>query len=511
MVNIRAAGGRLEQQKENKKWRHNSLLPGEILCSLLFFGLPLVLWEGFFFITEAKAAFFLLACLVSILFNRFFGKIQRAPRHLPGIWAMGLFLLVQLTASLLGPDPLRAVLAPDNRYQGMLILLCYGYLYWLLSNNGGCTKTAQVFAAASFFVVSLLAILNRLGLDPLFTLAPLRPFDQGRYLSTLGNINFLSAYLVLFLPILLYSALAEEAIARRRWFSILYALGLIALTAAGCDSALLGLGAAVLLLPCLLGDRPRLLSRLPAQVFASLALCKAVQLLFSALKAGGLSPLFRALLSPAVLLPLWTLCLLLHLFMKNKSEGQLAAALRIYRRGLPAALALCLLVLFFLNTCLAHLPLGKVGFYLRFSDSWGTDRGRIWAACIKLYQSFPLWQKLIGGGSGVLAQNLVQGTVFPDAAVDAAHNEYLHILLTGGLLGLSSFISLLVLLLWPAGTKQASPKARGLALGIAAYAAQAFVNIAQPATTPLFFALLTLLSWELAGVQNPQKTGQGKY
>ena len=58
--------------------------------------------------------------------------------------------------------------------------------------------------------------------------------------------------------------------------------------------------------------------------------------------------------------------------------------------------------------------------------------------------------------------------------------------------GLLSYLALLVLALRKA-LRNPSPTRTALALGCAAYAVQAAVNIAQPFTTPLFLALLALL------------------
>ena len=492
--------------------------PEEAFCCLLFFGLPLVMWQGFFFVTEAKGAFLILLTLVFIpLSIKGRGEVARHLFRGEGLAGMGgllpllLCFFFQILASLLGPAPGLALLAPDNRYQGIVTLLCYGWMALFLGGRGGLKKTSACPGAAAFVLVSLLGILNRLGLDPLGTLRPLTAFDRGRYLSTLGNINFLSAYLVLTVPMLFLAALVKGP-GPGRWvlFSI-SGLGLWALVAAGCDSALLGLGAAVLALPCLLGDSPKALKQLPIALGGGLLSMKLAQLFFAGAGCTHLSPLFSTLLEwPCLLAFLGLLALLQGLFHLRK-EAALAPALLRYRRALLFGLALGLIFILLLNTALSHLPLRGSLACLRLSESWGTDRGRIWSACIRLFGKLPLWQKLMGGGSGVLAQNLTQGTVFPDAAVDAAHNEYLHLLLTGGILGLGSYLLFLIPLLSRGFRRGQSPRTRALTLGILAYAAQGLVNIAQPATTPLFFALLSLLFYE-TGQGNPRKNPEtGKY
>ena len=108
-----------------------------------------------------------------------------------------------------------------------------------------------------------------------------------------------------------------------------------------------------------------------------------------------------------------------------------------------------------------------------------------------MFRAAPLPQKLIGGGAGSVAAWDRAHPLFSDAITDSAHNEYLHYLLTGGLIGLGSYLALLVLAFRKA-LRQPSRARTAMALGCFACAVQAAVNIAQPFTTPLFFALLAL-------------------
>ena len=129
--------------------------------------------------------------------------------------------------------------------------------------------------------------------------------------------------------------------------------------------------------------------------------------------------------------------------------------------------------------------------WLRFSDSWGTDRGKVWAYCLRLYREFPLPEKLLGGGCGILAELDVRHRIFPDAILDAAHSEYIQILLNWGLLGLFSWLGWLVFT-----ARDVLRRGDGLSLallaGLLGYAAQAAVNIAQTPGIAMFFVLLAV-------------------
>ena len=106
--------------------------------------------------------------------------------------------------------------------------------------------------------------------------------------------------------------------------------------------------------------------------------------------------------------------------------------------------------------------------------------------------------KLIGGGAGCVIEWDKTHRIFADAVTDAAHNEYLHYLLTNGLLGLGAYALFLGL---TARSAVKSAAGRCLLTGCAAYAVQAAVNIAQPVSTPLFFIMLFLCGGDELGAE----------
>ena len=122
--------------------------------------------------------------------------------------------------------------------------------------------------------------------------------------------------------------------------------------------------------------------------------------------------------------------------------------------------------------------------------------GKIWTYCVDLYASFNPVQKIFGAGSGVVFYADQANRVFQDAALDTAHNEYLQYLLTTGALGLAAYLLTLLSAVRSglAANARRSGVVRGFTVAVIAYAAQAAVNIAQPASTPLFFLMIGLLA-----------------
>lgn len=445
---------------------------------LLFSGLPLVLHNGYFDVMETKFAVFLLLTALWLLGLFWFGALGR------GLGGTGLsaaahclllFCAVGILASLLGGHARAAIFAADNRYQGILAMLLYGGMAAALSR---CRPGRLSMAALllGFGLNALLGVLNFGGIDPLGLLGELTAFDRGRFLGGIGNINFFAAYMTLLTPVTAVLCCSADKMWTRVGLGLLSVLGLWGAMAARSESAVLGLLAAAVLLPFFVKDGRRCL-------LLPLCAVAAIQL-FAHLCGRSFSALTEMLLMPAV-----SAALIL--------AGTAAYALAWRHRRLygwflgGGVLVLGLLLLFFNLRPAAVSPALEP--YLVLDGDFGSDRGAIWRSSFEMYAALPLWQKLIGAGSGALARWDMLHRVFPDAVVDSAHNEYIHYLLTHGLVGLAAYGAALFAAL-RASLRSGSPLRAALGLGCAAYALQAFVNIAQSATTPLFFALLGLLS-----------------
>ena len=172
-------------------------------------------------------------------------------------------------------------------------------------------------------------------------------------------------------------------------------------------------------------------------------------------------------------------------------------ARRVYGYVLLAVLLLGIGVLILLNTVWSAVPLGEMDDWVHFSDSWGTDRGKVWAYCAALFADFPLWEKLIGGGCGVLASLDSQHRLFPDAVLDTAHCEYFQILLNWGILGLGAYLAWLFFTVRRA-LRRGDALSFAMCAGLAAYGVQALVNIAQVPGIAIFFLLLAVVHGQTA-------------
>ena len=445
----------------------------EVYLSALFFLLPLYVHNAYFDITEAKVGCFALLSVIYVLSMagselKYPGLEETKPAYLSFLIYIALTILSSL---LFMGKP--ALLAPSNRYQGIVMLGLYALVFLYCSRHGSFGPWTQNAALLSLTLVSLYAVLQSFGFDPLGLWACIRTADKARYLSTIGNVNFLGAYFSLLLP--LCGGLYCQG--RKRWLLPVFALSCRGLLC-GSDSAVLGAAAGLLFLYALTaGDEGEhrafglLLTFMGLSVFVYGLLLRFFGFL-------SLSAFGKVVASPFVSLPLSAVGLLLW----KKGRGIKWPWL------LPGILcALCAAVLLLCNLCPALVP-ASLRDVLVFSSHWGSDRGAIWLHCLELYRSFSPLQKLIGGGSGCLAAYDTANRLFPDAVVDCAHNEYLQMLLTSGALGLAAYLFTLV-----SALREGAKKRPAVAAAVFGCAIQAAVNIAQCATTPLLLVLLAML------------------
>ena len=501
---------------QQKFLRLAALLTTGYLCAMFFLH-PLMFTNYYYNITESKQGFFLIASglyLLALLFARIalppdYGVARKRAGIHPTAVALVALFAVSLVGSLISRYSGEAFFGENNRYQGLLTLYCYAGLVFALSRREIDLKWPERAFLLASCVVSVLGVLHHFGVDPIGFTENLRESDRGRFLSTIGNADFYAAYVVLSFSVTLGFFLRARSRNERVFATFALALTSFGTLVAGSDSAALGVITAALLVPLLLFSDAEALRRLPL-AWAVFFLCA---FLFGLLSAAlpsvtFLSSFFAALMRPVLALTLLAATLALWFALCRVPQERLARAKRPYGALLAVAFLLGAIVLVLLNTWLRELPLGGWEHYLRFSESWGTDRGKIWTFVLTFYEKLPLAQKLFGASSGALFHADAVKPIFSDAGLDTAHNEYLQYLVTNGLLGLLSYLAALVFGIRAGVLRgKTEPVYRGLTAACAAYAVQAAVNIAQPMTTPLLIVLVGVLVSQKAEPPAPLPSG----
>ena len=144
------------------------------------------------------------------------------------------------------------------------------------------------------------------------------------------------------------------------------------------------------------------------------------------------------------------------------------------------------------------VSLGGLDNFLRVGPDWATGRGAIWADVWYCFTHGTPQQMLFGHGPGMVHAALAGlGDTLPFAAADTigAHNEYLELLLTGGVVGLAAYLTFLATVLYTARQNLAAdPQKCGWLFCALAYAVQAAFNNRVSAVYPVFLVLLGVLT-----------------
>ena len=322
------------------------------------------------------------------------------------------------------------------RYEGLLTITLYCAACLLVSRYGRPGKWMLWLFGAAMSLNCLLSLVQLAGYNPLGLYpAGMNYYDAnvryaGEFLGTIGNVDLLSAVLCAAIPAFWIAAVK-------------------------------------------LPGRDRFLLLVP------LALCLAV--LGKSFVAGGIVGVFvSALLTFPVLL---------------KGKGARTA-------GFAAVLCVCALGLAGI-----YAFGGRLGGFLyeasellhgRWDDDFGSGRLYIWRNVAELVRERPL----LGGGPDTLGLRTEAAFERYDEAlgilirssVDAAHNEYLNILVNQGLLALAAYLGALAAaaVRWvrTAAEKPASAICGGAVLG---YCVQAFFGISSPISAPYLWLALGFL------------------
>ncbi|MBQ3287539.1 MAG: O-antigen ligase family protein [Firmicutes bacterium] len=429
------------------------------VASSLFAGLmlglfPLAFFSGYGSITRDKFLILVIVCcdftlalLLSLVWTRRF----RNPLAVFDGWTtpqklLLLFWLLALISAVASPFP-DLVLLGGRRFTGLVSLTLSVGTALALAGLGRWHDAYFDLIAISSLFMSVLSVCQLLGGNP-FGLYPggMDYFDgnelyQGRFLGAVGNVDMLSAYWCLVLPLLLGGIVLLRG--KRRWLCLLaLTLGVAVEAAADVDAGLLALLlSALIFLPLLLPRR----ARKWAWIVLALLLLTALLLLF---------------------------------FYDGPEQGTLWELSRVLHGDIRD-----------------EFGSSRV---LIWKEGWRSmDSVRVW-----LLGSGPgtrathfetVFERVSDSGQVIRS------------AVDSGHNEYLDYLLELGAPGLVLYLAaLLATLAALLGAVRAGDR-RPLVLGwsLLAYCLQALFNLSSVVITPLFWTVWGLLLAHLQGPRPP--------
>ncbi|MDD7795775.1 O-antigen ligase family protein [Clostridium sp. 'White wine YQ'] len=113
-----------------------------------------------------------------------------------------IFILFVLISTYFSMNIIISVLGNEVRYEGLIMIIFYGIIYYTAKRYLIIDKKAIRFITVVTIIIAIYSIFQYYGIDPI-------PKDtyhaliKNNSIGTLGNRNFLSTYITLFLPIIL--------------------------------------------------------------------------------------------------------------------------------------------------------------------------------------------------------------------------------------------------------------------------------------------------------------------
>lgn len=504
---------------KTKKQRRS--IPADIGVFLLVTIFPLFITNKYNNITISKFAFFMTASVTAFFVCLIFcepnkkdvtkKKIKNKAdfiNHLKSCDKLSLsfvlFLICGILAMLVSPYPFSAFCGYAGRYMGFDFIIAVFLTYIWVTRYFSLNETTIAAFECSGILVFILAVIQFLGFNPFNLKEGITHEKLSTFISTIGNVNVFASFISLVLPVALYIVCFSENRKLAPIYMTASVLGFIGVFISNSDSAYLALIFAFWLLTLLSFENSTSFHR----VFAVFAAFFLTAFLFGRIhslfeNAYHLSTLTVYLTKPYSIIPAVFFALIcVALRLKPLSEKAM--------KGLKYAyIVISALTLFSVLTAMVYFSafdkktdLGALNAYLRFNDSWGTERGLVWRLSLSAFKEMPFINKLFGYGEDtvvmLLAKYFKQEMLASGYYTNNAHNELLQYLLTMGIFGVLSYISILIFSMKKLLTKRKKSVLFGaIAVAVFAYAGQSLVNITQPITTPLMFLMMSFAGCEI--------------
>ena len=414
-----------------------------------------------------------------------------------GLWALGAVVATSVVSTVTSLSPAMSLWGLGGYYGGCMMVLftAVGYLAVRAFAPQKLLNGLTFCAGITTALVTVLYVLNIFNIDLIGTYADTAVVERAQFFSTLGQKNFCSGFMAFALPLVFYAFLVARGARHTVFYGVPAFFGGLALAVVDADGLALGIGTAVLVLLCQKIFTTRTLRRLMVIGMFFFADAGWMQYMRTHVYTQGGKPILAAFghyaqLGFAVCAAVWAVLF----FALRSREIPLWKAGRVL-----TAIAVTLgVVLVALANFMPGFPsLGKLDDLLVFNDDWGTYRGTAWRISWSAWTAQPFWRKLLGVGPGMMHTAVAQWAGADITArmktFYAAHNEYLELLLTSGVLGLAAWVWFVTAHLRKAAQNWLRPGVAPVTLALVSYLAHTAVSIRVSMIFPEIMLLFGLL------------------
>lgn len=484
-------------------------------------------YQFFLYPTACMAILFVLLCLLGLILwfcaksKKQAGKSIAIPVQKPGPMdiAMITYLCTVVISFLLTDFKDTGFWGTKGWSMGLLSQLLFVVVYFALSRGWDYEKWALLLLCISSSIVFIIAILHRFDVDIFGIYGDLSEQYKVLFLSTMGQSSWYSSFLCTVYPIGLYVFYTEKDWKKRRWAAAFSAIAMMSLVTQNTDSAFFSLFVVMIVFFYLSFEgQVKEFLEVIILILASFCFMGICQKLF----ADRVIPLdsLSLFMSQNVLIwgcfvsvtgvYLWIYRKVLFPDKENaKGKKKKAYSPKTYPKTLfwvvlTAILTSALLILVFIIINTNGWLVEKTGYqstnnYLLFDEQWGNGRGFAWKFVAATFGDLSFGRKLFGVGpdcfsaftASVPKYSEQMKAFWDDLTLTNAHNEYLTKLYTLGLVGLASYVVMLV-----TGfasfmkNRDKNPLLPAFAACIASYMVHNIFCYEQVCCTPIFYILM---------------------
>ena len=414
-----------------------------------------------------------------------------------GLWALGAVVATGVVSTVTSLSPAMSLWGLGGYYGGCMMVLftAVGYLAVRAFAPQKLLNGLTFCMGITTALVTVLYVLNIFNIDLIGTYADTAVVERAQFFSTLGQKNFCSGFMAFALPLVFYAFLVARGARHTVFYGVPAFFGGLALAVVDADGLALGIGTAVLVLLCQKIFTTRTLRRLMVIGMFFFADAGWMQYMRTHVYTQGGKPILAAFghyaqVGFAVCAVVWAVVF----FTLRSREIPLWKAGRVLT-VIAVTLGVVLVVL--ANFMPGFPSLGKLDDLLVFNDDWGTYRGTAWRISWSAWTAQPFWRKLLGVGPGMMHTAVAQWAGADITArmktFYAAHNEYLELLLTSGVLGLAAWVWFVAAHLRKAAQNWLRPGVAPVTLALVSYLAHAAVSIRVSMIFPEIMLLFGLL------------------
>ncbi len=422
-------------------------------------------------------------------------------------------------------------------YMGAISQLMFVGIYFFVSRQYDGFGYPIYLGEGAFFLVTLLGLLHRFGIDPLGLKVGWNSGDwvYNHMLSTLGNINWLCGFYSVALAWLLTHFMGE----RKRWREVLWYLSAVAafvlLGIQGSQGGLLILGVGVVV--CVwLGWGQGVIVRKLMLLLAGFCVCMPLIDWLTKLRGEKAAVAVDGNVFEHTVWYGWVMaavvCMSFYVLSKTGILRKFGACVkeglqqwkcqwkeRKTGRGKETREAdeknkiiRILIVLIVIGVSAAVLCYLFFGGLFGIDDSFGSGRGFLWRIALEGFSQAGWKDKLLGAGPDCYGEavfnrlgagtDVWNGEHWEGAIFTNAHNEILSQMINVGILGTVSYLAIFLTGLWRyCGRRKQFKQFRyerwlGV-LAITMYGAHSLISFQQVLNTPLLFLTLGLCEYEM--------------